>query len=153
MSAEAIVGSLTSAPTSTPFATCCLTGKVFGGIPEDEVRTDTGWRTHGIETVPPIVGRFLFADIAAWHDVNELPVDHEISVDELDDCLSAGKISVQNGDIVLIRTGKARGFYEIHRVVRQVLTRSWVRCWHRTRQPWRRSAGVRYPRDGAPTVF
>ena len=72
--------------------------------------TQGGERTVS-ETVPPIVGRFLFADIAAWHDVNELPVDHEISVDELDDCLSAGKISVQNGDIVLIRTGKARGFY------------------------------------------
>ncbi len=112
VSAEAIVGSL---HTSTHVDAICHVlsdGKVFGGIPEDEVRTDTGWRTHGIETVPPIVGRFLFADIAAWHDVNELPVDHEISVDELDDCLSAGKISVQNGDIVLIRTGKARGFYE-----------------------------------------
>ena len=112
VSAEAIVGSL---HTSTHVDAICHVlsdAKVFGGIPEDEVRTYTGWRTHCIETVPPIVGRFLFADIAAWHDVNELPVDHEISVDELDDCLSAGKISVQNGDIVLIRTGKARGFYE-----------------------------------------
>ena len=112
VSAEAIVGSL---HTSTHVDAIChvlADGKLFGGIREEEARTDTGWHAHGIETAPPIIGRFVFADIAAWHHVDELATDHEVGIGELDDYLAARQITVQDGDIVLIRTGKVRGFYD-----------------------------------------
>lgn len=111
VSAEAIVGSL---HTSTHLDALChvlAEGRVFGGEREEDARSDSGWNAHGVETVPPILARFVLADLAELHGVEELAQDHEVGLDEMDRFLSQCSLTVQKGDVVLLRTGKIRGFY------------------------------------------
>lgn len=111
VSAESIVGSL---HTSTHVDAVChvlADGHTYGGFAADDVRTDSGWTAHGVETLPPIIARGLVADVAALHGVDALADEHEISLQEIDMCLDAARAAIRPGDALLLRTGKIRRFY------------------------------------------
>jgi kynurenine formamidase len=84
--------------------------RVYGGDLVSDVLDDKGWKKHGMETVPPILGRAVLLNIAAVHGQETLPDGHEIKTEELESALRAGNQSVKSGDIVLVRTGKIRQF-------------------------------------------
>jgi kynurenine formamidase len=85
-------------------------GHIFGGHAAATSRDDRGWRRHGIETVPPIVGRAMCLDIPALKGLDRLPDRYEITVADLQRAMERAELQMHEGDIVLVRTGKIRDF-------------------------------------------
>lgn len=85
-------------------------GRIFGGALAREARDDRGWRRHGMETVPPIIGRGLVLDLPALFGQPRLPDGREIGVADLEAALRRSGQHVARGDIVLVRTGKIQDF-------------------------------------------
>jgi kynurenine formamidase len=110
-SVETIIGTLHVSTHIDAFVHVQAENAIYGGEPAASVRTDRGWSRFGIETVPPIIGRCLMLDIAALHQVAALPDGYEITVDDVTQALQQAGLAVQQGDIVLVRTGKIREFY------------------------------------------
>jgi kynurenine formamidase len=78
---------------------------LFGGIRVADVETSTGFTKLGIEHVPPLLGRGVMLDVAAWRKVERLPAGHAISAEELQSCADAQRVIVERGDVLLVRTG------------------------------------------------
>jgi kynurenine formamidase len=83
-------------------------GRVFDGRDAARVRTSTGWRFAGIETVPPIVTRGVLVDVLTAGDRGALPASYEVTIADVDAALAASGGTVRPGDAVLLRTGKIR---------------------------------------------
>ena len=79
--------------------------KLFGGIETDKAETPTGFTCLGVETVPPLLGRGVLLDVAGWKGQSPLPRKYSISADEMQACAAAQGVSVQAGDVLLVRTG------------------------------------------------
>jgi hypothetical protein len=61
---------------------------------------------YGAEDLPPIVARGVLIDVAGLKKVPVLPDAYRITTEELQEALAAEHVSLQKGDIVLIRGGK-----------------------------------------------
>ncbi len=61
---------------------------------------------YGRDDLPPIVARGVLIDVAGFKNARVLPDAYRITRDELEAVLSAQGVSLQQGDIVLIRGGK-----------------------------------------------
>jgi len=109
--AEIIVGNLHMSSHIDALAHVQVDGRIYGGDLASKWRDDRGWKKHGIETVPPILGRCLILDIAGLKGVAALPDGYEITVDDVQDACETGSVEVQPGDIVLVRTGKIHEFF------------------------------------------
>lgn len=79
--------------------------KMFGDVAVEEVETSAGFTKLGIETVPPLLGRGVLLDVAGWKKQTPLPRKYSITADELQACAAAQKVTVQKGDVLLVRTG------------------------------------------------
>lgn len=79
-------------------------GLLYNGIP-DSVITDAGASKLGIEAYGPVASRGVLLDIARLHGVTHFDDNHPITGDELDAAAAAADITVEPGDIVLVRTG------------------------------------------------
>ena len=109
-SVEAIGGSLHIGTHIDAFVHVQKDGKIFGGHAASEARDDRGWKKHGMETVPPIVGRAILLDIPALKGLQRLPDLYEITVADVEAELRRTGVSLKKGDIVLVRTGKILDF-------------------------------------------
>jgi kynurenine formamidase len=83
-------------------------GRIFGGALDSEVRGDRGFSQHGVETIPPILGRGVVLDVAGGHVLDD---GYEITVADLESTLARSAVSLRDGDVVLVRTGKIRDFH------------------------------------------
>jgi kynurenine formamidase len=81
--------------------------KLFGGVHSDSAETPYGFKTLGIETVPPLLGRGVLLDIAGWKNVPLLPLESGIGAEELSACAASQSVEVRRGDVLLVRTGYA----------------------------------------------
>lgn len=81
-------------------------GRIFGGARVDDALTDFGWTEHGMETVPPIIGRGVLIDPCALLGVARLEDGFEIRTEHLVACLERQGTELRQGDVVLVRTGK-----------------------------------------------
>lgn len=79
--------------------------KVFGDVDCDSIESPTGFKQLGIEHVPPLVGRGVLLDVAAWKGASILPRQYSISAEELIACAKAQAVSLEKGDVLLVRTG------------------------------------------------
>jgi kynurenine formamidase len=86
--------------------------KLYGDIHVDTVETPAGFTKHGIETVPPLLGRGVLLDVPGWKKVERLPPLYSISGDELRACAAAQKTEVRAGDVLLVRTGFAQLWHD-----------------------------------------
>jgi kynurenine formamidase len=84
--------------------------RIFGGALAREARGDGGWRQHGMETVPPIVGRGVVLDIPALLGLPRLADGYEITVVDIQAELQRSRQRIATGDIVIVRTGKIQDF-------------------------------------------
>jgi kynurenine formamidase len=109
-SVEAITGVLHIGTHIDAFVHVQKDGKIFGGHSASEARDDRGWKKHGMETVPPIVGRAVLLDIPALKGLARLPDLYEITVPDIQAELARTGVSLHKGDIVLVRTGKIQDF-------------------------------------------
>ena len=80
----------------------------YNGFREQDHSGDFGITKADADSIPPIVGRAILIDVAAWKSVDALPSNFPIGSKELQGALAAQKVDVQPGDIVLIRTGTLR---------------------------------------------
>jgi kynurenine formamidase len=73
-----------------------------------------------VDTVQPILRRGVLLDIAALHGNQSLPADFEVTPDELDRAVARQSVSIQRGDIVLLRTGWAQFWEDAPRFISEV---------------------------------
>jgi kynurenine formamidase len=85
-------------------------GRIYGGHLASTSRDDRGWKRHGAETVPPILGRAVCLDIPGLKGLARLPDRYEVTVDDLKQELARTGLQIRSGDIVIVRTGKIQDF-------------------------------------------
>lgn len=108
--AETITGALHVSTHIDGLAHISAEGRIFGGASVADVRRDRGFTAHGMETVPPIIGRGVLLDVAGTLGRDPLPDGYEVTVADLERALDAAGLTVRPGDIVCVRTGKSHEF-------------------------------------------
>ncbi len=80
-----------------------------GGIAvTPDVQTPAGFTRGGVEEIAPIVARGVLLDVAAHRGVDELPSREEVRAAELQACAAKQGVTLERGDVLLVRTGNAR---------------------------------------------
>lgn len=78
-------------------------GMLHGGHVAGDVQSyGGGLQVHTAESIAPIVRRGVMLDLG------ELAADHRVSAAELEACAARQGVSIEAGDVVLLRTGWAR---------------------------------------------
>jgi kynurenine formamidase len=87
-----------------------------GGVPVDATtQTPRGFARHGVEEIAPIVGPGVLLDVAALRGVEVLPPGYAITPQDLEACCARQRVTVEAGDVVLVRTGNERFWEESER--------------------------------------
>lgn len=79
--------------------------KMFGDVPVEQTESAAGFTQLGVENVPPLLGRGVLLDVAGWKAEAPLPAKYSITADELQACANSQKVTVERGDVLLVRTG------------------------------------------------
>jgi len=79
-------------------------GKMFNGFSAGEV-TSRGAARGGVENMPTVVSRGVLLDIARLKGVDALEPGYAITPEDLDAACEAHGVTVEPGDVLLIRTG------------------------------------------------
>lgn len=96
-------------------------GELFGGVEAASAQScQNGFSAYSIDTVAPIVRRGVLLDVAGHLKEDALPADCEIAPGLLDQVARAQGVSIERGDVVLLRTGWARYFHDARRFVSQL---------------------------------
>lgn len=77
----------------------------YNGFKRTEFARPFGLEKLGIENVGPIFTRGILLDVAAIRKQPRLPPGFVISPEDLQACLTAAKLEIRPGDVVLIHTG------------------------------------------------
>jgi kynurenine formamidase len=72
----------------------------------DEHLGDHGWKRNGVDKMPPIIARGVLVDVAAAKGMAVLPNSYSITLADLQAALARQATTLQEGDVVLIRTGR-----------------------------------------------
>jgi kynurenine formamidase len=80
-------------------------GQLYNGVPFDAV-DDSGASKLGIENFGPIVTRGILLDIARLKAVDYFEDNYAITGTDLDAAAAQAGVTVESGDIVLVRTGQ-----------------------------------------------
>ncbi len=96
-----------------------LNGKIWNGFSADEHLGDKGWKKTGAETIPPIIARGILIDILRAKGTDSLPPNYRINAQDLRDALEIQKVTLRQGDVVLIRTGQAKHYEDSHKFLDQ----------------------------------
>jgi kynurenine formamidase len=83
-----------------------LNGKIWNGYEAQEHVGDRGWKVAGAEEIPPIIARGVLIDVAADKGVDILSDNYRITRQDLVDALRRQRVDLEEGDVVLIRTGR-----------------------------------------------
>jgi kynurenine formamidase len=83
-----------------------IDGKIYNNFSADEFLGSRNWVRGGAEQIPPIVARGVLLDIAALKGVECLPASYPITVEDCKEALNRTGLSLAEGDIALIRTGR-----------------------------------------------
>lgn len=86
-------------------AHCSYEGTLYNGHAADSV-TDGGARTCGIHLLSTVVSRGVLLDVARALEVDLLEPGYPIKPEDLDAAMALAGLSVESGDIVLVRTGQ-----------------------------------------------
>jgi len=83
-------------------------GELYGGVDAAAAQKEGRLASHGVDEVSPIVGRGVLLDVATTFEVPALEGGHEITVDELEATVDRQGTQLQDGDVVLVRSGWGR---------------------------------------------
>lgn len=83
-----------------------LNGKVWNGFSAAQHLGDRGWQVAGAEKIPPLIARGVLIDLAGARGIDMLPAGYRVSRDDLVDALRKQDTELQEGDVVLVRTGR-----------------------------------------------
>jgi kynurenine formamidase len=81
---------------------------LYGGVPVAGAQTPSGFKVHGVEEIPPIVAPGVLLDLPASLGVDELEPGRAVTAAELEACCAEQGITIEPGDVVLVRTGNGR---------------------------------------------
>jgi kynurenine formamidase len=81
---------------------------LYGGVPVAGAQTPSGFTRHGVEEIPPIVAPGVLLDVPASLGVDELEPGRAVTAAELEACRAEQGITIESGDVVLVRTGNGR---------------------------------------------
>jgi kynurenine formamidase len=86
---------------------------LYGGVSVNSVvQSSRGFTRHGVEEIPPIVAPGVLLDAAAREGVKSLEPGHVVTGEDLEACCENRGVTVEPGDVVLVRTGNARYWEE-----------------------------------------
>ncbi|HEY7106008.1 MAG TPA: cyclase family protein [Acidimicrobiia bacterium] len=77
----------------------------YNGVAASEMKTHTGAGRLGIEKVDAFAGRGVLLDVAGLHGVDWLEPGTLVTAGDLEACAAREQVTVEPGDIVLVRTG------------------------------------------------
>ncbi|MGH9631254.1 MAG: cyclase family protein [Bryobacteraceae bacterium] len=80
----------------------------YNGFREEDHGGDFGVMKADADTIPPVIARAVLIDVAGWKGVEALPANFPIGPKEMQAALSAQKVDIEPGDVVMIRTGTLR---------------------------------------------
>jgi kynurenine formamidase len=96
-------------------------GNLHGGAKAAEIQSyGGGIGALTVDTVQPIVRRGILLDIAALYDNQPLAASFEVTPEILDRAASAQQVTIEPGDIVLLRTGWAQFWEDAPRFISEV---------------------------------
>lgn len=96
-------------------------GKLHGGIEAAPVQSyGAGLERLSIDTVAPILRRGVLLDIAGQMGVDVLPPNFTVTPEHLEGACKAHGVTVEHGDVVLLRTGWASYWNEPARYINNV---------------------------------
>ncbi len=95
-----------------------LDGVIYNHFSAEQHLGDKGWKKTGAETIPPIVARGILLDIPAAKSLSHLPDNYRITAEDIKTTLNYQQITLEPGDVVLIRTGKMQEYESSHRFMR-----------------------------------
>jgi len=80
--------------------------KIYNGYEASQYLGNKGWTKAGADKIPPIITRGILIDVAGEKGVAMLPDSYEITSQDLERALTKQGTALQQGDAVLIRTGR-----------------------------------------------
>lgn len=80
----------------------------YNGFRAAEYLSDHGPLRADIAAMPPIFARGVLADVASYHGMDRLPAGYGIKRDELQAVLKSQGTTLNEGDVLLLRTGMMR---------------------------------------------
>jgi len=86
-------------------------GNLYNGVKSSDVITAAGAARMGIDKIKTIVSRGILLDVAKAKGVDRIEGNYPLTAADLDAACELGKVKVQSGDIVLIRTGQMQLFF------------------------------------------
>ncbi|MBX9698607.1 MAG: cyclase family protein [Acetobacteraceae bacterium] len=84
--------------------------RLYNGFACDEVTTGWGLEKLGIEQIPPIITRGVLLDVAALDGGPHLQAGRVVTPDDLARAAETAGVSIEPGDVAMIRTGWGRYF-------------------------------------------
>lgn len=81
-------------------------GQIYNNAKVDENLGSRHWHRNGAEQIPPIVARGVLLDIAGLHGVECLPDSYGITGEDCERALERQGVSLGEGDVALVRTGR-----------------------------------------------
>jgi kynurenine formamidase len=89
-----------------------LNGQIWNGFRPEKHLGDKGWKKTGAETIPPIIARGVLIDVAGYKGVLTLTNNYRVDSADLKSALKRQNVTLEKGDVVLIRTGQARHYHD-----------------------------------------
>lgn len=87
--------------------------KLYGDISvEPSIQTSWGFTKYGAEEIPIMVAKGVLLDVANLLGLDPLPSTKQITAEDLEACCKEEGVNVTKGDVVLIRTGSGRFWYQ-----------------------------------------
>lgn len=83
-----------------------LDGKIWNGFRAEDHLGDRGWKVGGAENIPPLIARGVLIDVATSKNTDMLPDGFRVTREDLKQALTHQGVTLETGDIVLIRTGR-----------------------------------------------
>jgi kynurenine formamidase len=88
---------------------------LYGGVAVCGVQTGAGFTRLGVEEIPPIVAPGVLLDAPAGLGVDELEPGRPLAAADLQAFCARQGVSIDPGDVVLVRTGNARSWSDTER--------------------------------------
>lgn len=85
-----------------------LNGEIWNGFKAADHLGDRGWSKAGAENIPPIIARGVLIDVAAAKGIDMLADGYRVTRKDLVNTLARQNTNLQEGDVVLIRTGRMK---------------------------------------------
>ncbi|PKV95500.1 MULTISPECIES: cyclase family protein [Amycolatopsis] len=83
-----------------------IDGRIYNNFDVESNLGSRAWTKGGAEQIPPVITRGVLLDVAGQHEVACLPDSYAITVEDLEKALGATGLSLNEGDVAFVRTGR-----------------------------------------------